>query len=57
MLQASLLFMMSLNKTKTPIFLSAVCFLFPKAIFFTFISIFAFSLVIDYAFMCFVLLH
>ena len=57
MLQTSLLLMKSLNKTKTPVFLSAVCSLFPKAIFLTFISIFAFSLVIVYAFMCFVLLH
>ena len=31
--------MKSLNKTETPIFLSAVCSLFPKAILFTFISI------------------
>ena len=34
MLQTSLLLMKSLNKTETPIFLSVVCFLFPKAIFF-----------------------
>ena len=37
MLQTSLLLMKSLNKTETPIFLSVVCSLFPKAIFFTFI--------------------
>ena len=32
--QASLLLMKSLNKTEIPIFLSVVCSLFPKAIFF-----------------------
>ena len=37
MLQTSLLLMKRLNKTETPIFLSAVCSLFPKAIFLTFI--------------------
>ena len=37
MLQTSLLLMKSLNKTETPIFLSIVCSLFPKAIFLTFI--------------------
>ena len=37
MLQTSLLLMRNLNKTETPIFLSVVCFLFPKAIFVTFI--------------------
>ena len=37
MLQTSLLLMKSLNKTETPIFLSVVCSLFPKAIFLTFI--------------------
>ena len=37
MLQTSLLLMKNLNKTETPIFLSVVCSLFPKAIFFTFI--------------------
>ena len=37
MLQTSLLFMKSLNKTETPIFLSVVCSLFPKVIFLTFI--------------------
>ena len=37
MLQTSLLLMNSLNKTETPIFLSVVCSLFPKAIFLTFI--------------------
>ena len=39
MLQTSLLFMKSLNKTETPIFLPVVCSLFPKAIFFRFILI------------------
>ena len=34
MLQTSLLLMKSLTKTETPIFLSLVCSLFPKAIFF-----------------------
>ena len=34
----SLLLMKSLNKTETPIFLSVVCSLFPKAIFLTFID-------------------
>ena len=38
MLQTSLLLMKSLNKTETPIFLSVVCSLFPKAIFLTFIG-------------------
>ena len=38
MLQTSLLLMKSLNKTETPIFLSVVCSLFPKAMFLTFIS-------------------
>ena len=38
MLQTSLPLMKSLNKTETPIFLSVVCSLFPKAIFLTFIS-------------------
>ena len=37
MLQTSLLLMKSLNKTKTPIFLSVVWSLFPKALFFMFI--------------------
>ena len=37
MLQTSLLLMKSPNKTETPIFLSVLCSLFPKAIFFTFI--------------------
>ena len=37
-LQTSLLLMKSLNKTETLIFVSVVCFLFPKAIFLTFIS-------------------
>ena len=37
MLQTSLLLMKSLNKTETPTFLSVVCSLFPKAMFFTFI--------------------
>ena len=37
MLQTSLLLMKSLNKTKTPILLSVVCSLFPKAIVLTFI--------------------
>ena len=37
MLQTSLLLMKSLNNTETPIFLSVMCSLFPKAIFFTFI--------------------
>ena len=32
-----LLLMKSLNQTETPIFLSAACSLFPKAIFLTFI--------------------
>ena len=41
MLQTSLLLMKSLNKTETPIFLSVVCSLFPKAIFLTFIFFFA----------------
>ena len=41
MFQTSLLLMKSLNKTETPIFLSVVCFLFPKAIFLTFIEKFA----------------
>ena len=39
MLQTSLLLMKSLNKTETPIFLSVMCSLFPKAIFLTFILI------------------
>ena len=39
MLQTSLLLMKCLNKTETPIFLSVVCSLFPKAIFLTFIQI------------------
>ena len=38
MLQISLLLMKRLNKTETPIFLSVVCSLFPKAIFLTFIQ-------------------
>ena len=38
MLQTSLLLVKSLNKTETPIFLSVVCSLFPKAIFLTFIK-------------------
>ena len=38
MLQTSLLHMKSLNKTETPIFLSVVCSLFPKAIFLMFIN-------------------
>ena len=36
MLQTSLLLMKSLSKTETPIFLSVVCCLFPKAFFLTF---------------------
>ena len=40
MLQISLLLMKSLYKTETPIFLSVVCSLFPKAIFLTFILLF-----------------
>ena len=40
MLQTSLLLMKSLNKTETPIFLSVVCSLFPKAIFLTFILLY-----------------
>ena len=40
MLQTSSLLMKSLSKTKTPIFLSVVCSLFPKAIFLTFIRYF-----------------
>ena len=39
MLHTSLLLMKSLNKIETPIFLSVVCSLFPKAIFLTFISL------------------
>ena len=39
MLQTSLLLMKSLNKTETPIFLSVVCSLFPKAVVLTFIKI------------------
>ena len=39
MLQTLLLLMKSLNKTETPISLSVVCSLFPKAIFLTFILI------------------
>ena len=39
MLQASLLLMKSLNKTETPIFLTVVGSLFPKAIFFMFIVV------------------
>ena len=35
-------FMKSLNKTETPIFLSVVCSLFPKAIFLTFILLASF---------------
>ena len=35
-----LLLMKSLNKTETPIFLSVVCSLFPKAIFLTFIMLY-----------------
>ena len=35
MMQTSLMLMKSLNKTKTPIFQSVVCSLFPKAIFFS----------------------
>ena len=38
MLQTSLLLMKSLNKIETPIFLSIVCSVFPKAIFLTFIK-------------------
>ena len=41
MLLTSLLLMKSLNKTETPIFLSVVYPLFPKAIFLTFIEKFA----------------
>ena len=37
MLQTSLVLMKSLNKTETPIFLCVECFLYPKAIFLTFI--------------------
>ena len=39
MLQTSLLLMKSLNKTETPVFLSVVCSLFPKAIFLMFILV------------------
>ena len=39
MLQTSLLLMKSLDKTETPIFLSVVWSLFPKAIFLTFIGV------------------
>ena len=39
MLQTSYLLMKSVNKTETPIFLSVVCSLFPKAIFLTFILV------------------
>ena len=38
MFQTSLLLMKSLNKTETPFFYSAVCSLFPKAIFLMFIK-------------------
>ena len=38
MLQTSVLLMKCLNKTETLIFLSVVCSLFPKTIFFTFIA-------------------
>ena len=41
MLQTSLLLMKSLIKTETPIFLSVVSSLFPKAIFLTFIFLLA----------------
>ena len=37
MLRTSLMLMKSLNETETPIFLSVVCSLFPKAVFLTFI--------------------
>ena len=37
MLQTSLLLLKSLNKTKTPIFLSVVCSLFPKAFFYVYL--------------------
>ena len=37
MLQPSFLFMKSLNKYETPIFLSVVCSVFPNAIFLAFI--------------------
>ena len=37
-LETSLLLMKSLNKTETPIFLSVVCSLFPKAIFYVYFS-------------------
>ena len=37
MLQTLLLLIKGLSKTETPIFLSVVCSLFPKAIFLTFI--------------------
>ena len=45
MLQTALLLMKSLNKTETPIFLSVVCSLFPKAIFLTFILVLGFFVV------------
>ena len=38
MLQTSLLLKKCLNKTETPIFLSVVCALFPKATFLTLIG-------------------
>ena len=38
MLRTSFLLVKGLNKTETPIFLSVVCSLFPKAIFLTFIK-------------------
>ena len=38
MLQTSSLLIKSLSKTETPIFLSVMCSLFPKAIFLTFIK-------------------
>ena len=53
MLQTSLLLMKSLNKTETPIFLSVVCSLFPKAIFLTFIVIIITMSAIHKMFSCF----
>ena len=41
----------SLNKTETPIFLSVVCSLFPKAIFLTFICVVCFFTFIHFLFL------
>ena len=49
MLQTSLLLMKSLNKTETPIFLSVVCSLFPKAIVLMFIKLVPVCLLIEYS--------